>query len=119
MGHLFYQELGGVADTSIATTHNANYNLFTNFVTGLSWSATAAPGNALAFIFDFGQFNGGAQYPFNQGFGLPGALAVHAGAVGPGDGGGPGVPEPATMLLVGLGLAGLGWMRQRRTSKIR
>ena len=30
MGNLFYTQLGGVASTSIGTTHNANYNLFTN-----------------------------------------------------------------------------------------
>ena len=30
MGDLFYNQLGGASSTSIATTHNANYNLFTN-----------------------------------------------------------------------------------------
>src|SRR3989344_6138087 len=40
MGHLFYTELGGVAGQSIATTHNANYNLFQNVQSDVYWSGT-------------------------------------------------------------------------------
>ena len=38
MGHLFYTELGGVAGQSIATSHNANYNLFYNVQSNNYWS---------------------------------------------------------------------------------
>jgi hypothetical protein len=30
LGELFYKEMGGIIGSSIATTHNANYNLFSN-----------------------------------------------------------------------------------------
>ena len=43
MGHLFYNELGGVAGTSIVTLHNANYSLFSNVLPGYYWSGTSFP----------------------------------------------------------------------------
>jgi len=94
MGHLFYTELGGVAGTSIATTHNANYNLFQNVQSYFYWSGTEyAPDTDYAWIFDF---NGGYQDVGvkNDDF--------YAWAVRPGDVAA--VPEPAAMWLFGSGL---------------
>src|SRR3989344_746782 len=62
MGHLFYNELGGVVDQSIVTTHNTNYNLFQNIQTGFYWSGTevaSSTDQARAFTFyDGGQGSG-------------------------------------------------------------
>jgi Protein of unknown function (DUF1566) len=41
MGHLFYSELGGAAGSSITTTHNTNFDLFSNIQSDLYWSATS------------------------------------------------------------------------------
>lgn len=40
MGHLFYNELGGVAGNSILATHNANLALFQNVQSNIYWSGT-------------------------------------------------------------------------------
>jgi hypothetical protein len=40
---MFYNELGGVANQNITTTHNANYNFFNNVLTGSYWSSTEIP----------------------------------------------------------------------------
>jgi len=40
LGNLFYNGLGGVANQSITTTHNANYDLFTNIQSSVYWSGT-------------------------------------------------------------------------------
>jgi subtilisin family serine protease len=61
MGHLFYNKLGGVAGSDIGTTHNANYNLFQNIVSGPYWSGTEyAPDTDFAWIFSF--YNGTKFY---------------------------------------------------------
>lgn len=56
MGNLFYNVLGGRPGDSIATTHNANYNLFTNiqseycsgvyFYGSLAWDFGFSQGDA-------------------------------------------------------------------------
>lgn len=102
MGHLFYNELGGVADQSINATHNVNYGLFQNFQDYYYWSATQNANDVnLAWNFIF---LGGTQHAsYLAGYKLDTmyALAVHPGDVAA-------VPEPQTwaMLLAGLALVG-------------
>jgi len=107
MGNLFYNVLGGVAGLSITTTHNSNYDLFTNVQPNAYWSSTEyAPNPTDAWLFDVGsggQFSGvktGNAY----------AWAVQSGNVGAAI-----VPVPAAVWLFGSGLLGLiGLGRQRR-----
>ena len=89
MGNLFYNVLGGVASTSIATTHNSNYDLFSNIQTiYYYWSSTEyAPNLALAWGFDF---NSGGQDTGDYKDGSLYAWAVHSGNVGA-------VPIPAAV----------------------
>ena len=107
MGNLFYNALGGVAHTSITTTHNANYNLFSNFQSGNYWSGTEyAPNNRLAWNF---HFSNGGQYVSTK------SNSMHALAVRSGDVGDPSaVPEPASVALLGIGLLGLMGARRRK-----
>ena len=117
MGHLFYSELGGVAYSSIHTTHNANYNLFQNVQTmadssgnatyygGVYWSGTQYQSDTSAhywfgFDADYGTQSAGINYTFN-------AWAVRDGDVAA-------VPVPAAAWLFGSGLLGLiGFARRK------
>ena len=40
MGHLFYNELGGVTHSLVSATHNANYDLFSNVQPSRYWIGT-------------------------------------------------------------------------------
>ncbi len=106
-GHLFYDELGGAAFSSIDTTHNANYGLFFNIQTDRTyWTRDATPdaiaGPGYRFAFNF--LNG------DQGAAPDGSLATspeyYAWAVRD-------VPEPTTFLLLSTAIAGLSWFRRR------
>ncbi len=104
LGELFYNELGGVAGSSITTTHNANYNLFTNVQSYNYWSGTEySPGSGGAWGFDT---NGGLQYGL-----LSKSNQLYAWAVRPGDVSA--VPLPAAFWLFGSGLMGLLGLRRR------
>ena len=55
MGHLFYNELGGVEASSITTIHNTYYYLFQNVSSGYGWSAAEyALDTNYARLFHFG-----------------------------------------------------------------
>ena len=105
MGNLFYNVLGGSAGSSITTTHNSNYDLFSNVQSGYYWSATEyAPSTDRAWNFTMGtgvQTNGiksSNRY----------AWAVQSGDVSA-------VPVPAAVWLFGSGLVGLiGVARRKR-----
>ncbi len=105
MGHLFYNELGGVAFSSIASTHNANYSLFSNLLSYNYWSSTEYASSVPVYAWGF-NFNGGGQ-------GAPAkntqiyALAVRSGQVAA-------VPVPAAGWLLGSGLLGLMGVARRR-----
>jgi Protein of unknown function (DUF1566) len=95
MGHLFYSELGGAAGSSITTTHNTNFDLFSNIQSDLYWSATSFIGlDAWALNMNDGnQLHGPKNFESN-------AWAVRSGDVSA-------VPVPAAFWLFCSGLMGL------------
>ena len=108
MGNLFYNVLGGVANTSIATTHNANYDLFSNIQSNFYWSGTEfAPATHLAWAFNF---SNGHQF---EGLNTSNLFswAVHLGDVSP-------IPVPAAVWLFGSGLLCLIGVARRRRANI-
>ena len=103
MGDLFYTQLGGVSNTSIATTHNANYILFTNVQSYVYWSGSEyAPNPSGAWYFN--TFSG------YQGFNTKG-LQLYAWAVRPGDVAA--VPVPGAFWLFGSAMVGLMGLKRR------
>jgi hypothetical protein len=97
MGNLFYNVLGGVANSSLTATHNSNYDLFTNATqNSFYWSATEYNIDH-AWLFDFGNGSqnccGGKDNPYF-------AWAVQSGDVSA-------IPIPAAAWLFGSGLLGL------------
>lgn len=112
MGHLFYNELGGVANQDIATTHNSNFSLFKNFQSQgfVYWSGTKAgsQGRGSTWAFDFGK---GFQFSGSNGNGAF-MLAVRPGDVLAA------VPEPSTyaLMLAGLAVLGAGAATRRKAS---
>lgn len=109
MGHLFYNELGGVAHQSIATTHNENYSLFRNFQSDAYygyWSGTEnAENTSEAWTYSFGV---GGQVYFDKTYGHH-ALVVRTGDVAA-------VPVPAAAWLLGSGLLGLISVARRKAA---
>ena len=103
MGNLFYNQLGGVAESGFPTTHNANYNLFTNVQSYVYWSGSEYapfPSNAWRFGTYYGvQYNGYKDYQF------------YAWAVRPGDVAA--VPVPGAFWLFGTAIVGLMGLKRR------
>ena len=108
MGHLFYSELGGVAGINIATTHNANYSLFSNVVFNDYWLGTEyAPNTELGWDFNTSVGRQDANYKYNDLYAWP----VHDGDVAAP------IPEPETYAMLLAGLSLLGFMGRRGKQK--
>lgn len=105
MGHLFYNELGGIAGQSITTNHNASYSLFNNIQSqNLYWSGTEyapSPGYAWVFFMHDGTQN------FSIEEGGYNVWAVRSGDVAA-------VPEPEAWELMLSGLSLAAWAVRRR-----
>jgi hypothetical protein len=110
MGHLFYDELGGTFFNPISSSGDPDLGLFPNLLDSFYWSGTELAGSSwhawgLAFHDGF-QTTGGRYWDFFY------ALAVRSGDVP--DNTISAVPEPTTVTLLGIGLAGMGVYGVRR-----
>jgi hypothetical protein len=103
MVHLYYAELGNTANAP-----SINKGPFTNLQSDLYWSGTlfALEGSHNAWFFNMGA-GGQSSYDKNGTFFL--GLAVRPGLLVETEP----VPEPSTMLLLGLGLVGLAGARKK------
>ena len=114
MGHLFYEELGGVAGADIATTHNSNYSLFQDIQSNWYWSGTGftqAPQTPNDHAWTF-YFPGGVQSTLA----VEDVTAVWA--VRDGDVAVNVLPEPGTLPIAMVALGALGVVVRRGKLKM-
>ncbi len=102
MGDVFYNQLGGVAGSSIATTHNGNYDLFAKVQSYVYWSGSESANPYNAYDFDT---NDGYQHVYYK-QGQLCAWAVHSGDVAA-------VPVPGAFWLFGSAMVGLMGLKRR------
>ena len=108
LAHLYYGELGGVAEQSLSSHHNSNYGLFSQIKDAVYWlrdQQILVPG----YVLGWGVVTGDGVLSGYQGLFSPNsefyAWAVHDGDIGEQVGGAPGaVPLPGASLLFAAGL---------------
>ena len=108
MNHLFYGELGGTSSSPISTSVDPDLGLFPNLRDFGYWSGTefaTSTTSAWTFRFYYGFQNANVKDGKGDGFS---ALAVRSGDVAAV------VPEPTTVVLLGIGLAGMAVYGVRR-----
>ena len=104
MGNMFYNVLGGTANLSITTSHNTNYDLFSNVKRGGYWSGSEyEPDTSYAWY--FGMYNGTQTLHVKSTDGY--AWAVQSGDVSA-------VPVPTAVWLFGSGILGLIGVARRK-----
>jgi hypothetical protein len=105
LAQLFYGGLGQVANSSITTTHNANYSLFSNVLGTVYWSGTEYSANPIQ-AWGFSTVSGDQSYIGKRN-------DIYALAVAPGQVSA--VPLPGAAFLLGSGLLGLVGVARRKT----
>jgi len=103
LGYMYYYNLGGTIGDNLTGNHTLGDVTLTD-VQSNYWSGTVFnPINPWAFFYGNGSQNPVGEIAGNYGW------AVRSGDVAA-------VPEPATLALFGIGLAGLGFARKKRKS---
>jgi hypothetical protein len=113
MGHLFYYDLGGTFPQDLTGDQTAVGGQVLTGIEDRYWSGTRSfvrASDGVSDVWDF-RFQIGDTVSAAE-FSLLSAWGLHAGDVAGTQEPGSTVPEPASLLLFGLGALGLGWSRR-------